>query len=68
MWKAIWIGGFLLLAAAPGLQERNPQTILWAAPSILLASMLIAWAAESAQFFIAIASPKDEAAPQISRQ
>ena len=53
MWKAIWIGGFLLLAAGPGLEERSPQTILWAAPSILLASMLIAWAAESAQFFIA---------------
>ncbi len=53
MWKAIWIGGYFLLAVAPGLEERSPQTILWAAPSILLASMLIAWAAESAQFFIA---------------
>src|SRR5437763_15469423 len=53
MLKAIWIGAFLFLAVAPGIDERNPQTILWAAPGILLASMLIAWAAESAQFFIA---------------
>lgn len=31
----------------------GPQTALWATPVILLAAMLIAWAAESAQFFIA---------------
>lgn len=31
----------------------SPYTALWAAPAILLAAMLIAWAAESAQFFIA---------------
>jgi cation:H+ antiporter len=43
---------FLLLAALP-LQDVGPVTALWAAPSILLAAMLIAWAAESAQFFIA---------------
>jgi cation:H+ antiporter len=53
MLKAIWIGAFLFFAVAPGIDERSPQTILWAAPGILLASMLIAWAAESAQFFIA---------------
>jgi len=53
MLKAIWIGAFLFLAVAPGIDERSPQTILWAAPGILLASMLIAWAAESAQFFVA---------------
>ena len=53
MLKAIWIGAFLFLAVAPGIGERSPQTILWAAPGILLASMLIAWAAESAQFFVA---------------
>jgi cation:H+ antiporter len=29
------------------------SSVLWTAPSILLASLLIAWAAESAQFFIA---------------
>ncbi len=43
----------LLLAAEPSIHARSPQTILWAAPSILLAAMVIAWAAESAQFFIA---------------
>jgi cation:H+ antiporter len=42
----------VLLAAAP-LVEVGPGTALWAAPSILIAAMLIAWAAESAQFFIA---------------
>jgi cation:H+ antiporter len=31
----------------------GPETALWAAPAILIAAMLIAWAAESAQFFIA---------------
>src|SRR5262249_55162701 len=42
----------LLLAALP-IQEVGPWSVLWTAPSILLAAMLIAWAAESAQFFIA---------------
>jgi cation:H+ antiporter len=41
-----------LLAAVP-LQEVGPETALWATPAILLAAMLIAWAAESAQFFVA---------------
>ena len=47
-------GFFLLLlfAAAP-IQDVGPYAVLWTAPAILLASMLIAWAAESAQFFIA---------------
>ena len=53
MLKAILLGGFLFLAAAPGIREASPETILWAAPSILVAAMIIAWAAESAQFFIA---------------
>ncbi|MCC7496737.1 MAG: hypothetical protein IT160_04110 [Bryobacterales bacterium] len=43
---------FLLLAAIP-LSDVGPVTALWAAPAILIAAMLIAWAAESAQFFIA---------------
>ena len=30
----------------------GPETALWAAPAILLAAMLIAWAAEASQFFI----------------
>src|SRR5712691_3204622 len=42
----------LVLSAAP-LREINPSAVLWTAPAILLAAMLIAWAAESAQFFIA---------------
>jgi cation:H+ antiporter len=42
----------LLLAALP-IREVGPWAMLWTAPSILLAAMLIAWAAESAQFFIA---------------
>lgn len=41
-----------LFAAIP-LMEVGPGTALWAAPAILVAAMLIAWAAESAQFFIA---------------
>jgi cation:H+ antiporter len=51
--KAICLGAIFLFAAAPTLQESSPQTILWAAPGILIAAMIIAWAAESAQFFIA---------------
>jgi len=42
----------LLIVAAP-LEQTSPGTALWATPAILLAAMLIAWAAESAQFFIA---------------
>jgi cation:H+ antiporter len=42
----------LLLAALP-IREVGPWSMLWTAPSILLAALLIAWAAESAQFFIA---------------
>src|SRR5512140_589365 len=41
-----------LFAAIP-LMEVGPGTALWAAPAILIAALLIAWAAESAQFFIA---------------
>src|SRR5947207_830131 len=52
MLKAIWIGAFLFLAVEPTLAPASPQTILWAAPAILLSAMVIAWAAESAQFFI----------------
>src|SRR5579871_6492903 len=53
MAKAAWIGAIFLFAAIPTIPKASPQTILWAAPSILIAAMVIAWAAESAQFFIA---------------
>jgi cation:H+ antiporter len=53
MLKAIWLPALFLLAAAPAFSEARPETILWAGPSILIAAMVIAWAAESAQFFIA---------------
>ncbi len=43
----------LLLFSAGELPELAPATLLWSAPAILLAAMLIAWAAESAQFFMA---------------
>ena len=43
---------FLLLLAVP-LAEAHPTTVLWAGPAILVAAIAIAWAAESAQFFIA---------------
>src|SRR3982751_2117665 len=33
--------------------HENPSAALWTTPAILLSAMLIAWAAESAQFFIA---------------
>src|SRR5205814_6614962 len=46
------ICALLLLAALP-IEEFGPWSVLWTAPSILIAAMLIAWAAESAQFFIA---------------
>src|SRR3981081_3657866 len=44
--------GLLFLTAIP-LREAGPATALWAAPCRLVSARLIAWAAESAQFFIA---------------
>ena len=41
------------LVAAASLPADTPWSILWTAPILLLASLFIAWAAESAQFFIA---------------
>lgn len=41
------------LVASLEIAHVSPATALWAAPAILIAAMLIAWAAESAQFFIA---------------
>lgn len=44
---------FLLLLFAVPLEPVHPAAVLWTAPAILLAAVMIAWAAESAQFFIA---------------
>ncbi len=35
------------------LHQIAPSTIYWAAPAILISALMIAWAAESAQYFIA---------------
>lgn len=43
----------LFALAALTAVDHGPLTALWTTPAILLAAMLIAWAAESAQFFIA---------------
>lgn len=43
----------LLLFFAVPLETVHPATVLAAAPAILIAAVIIAWAAESAQFFIA---------------
>ena len=42
-----------VLVAALEIAQVSPYAVLWTAPAILLAAMLIAWAAESAQFYIA---------------
>jgi cation:H+ antiporter len=44
---------FLFLLFVAPLREASPSTALWAAPAILIASLMIAWAAEASQFFIA---------------
>jgi cation:H+ antiporter len=43
---------YFLFAAAP-LQHTSATTVLWTAPAILLSSLMIAWGAESAQYFVA---------------
>jgi len=43
---------FFLFVAAP-LKETTAATVLWTAPAILLSALMIAWAAESAQYFVA---------------
>src|SRR3954449_10464943 len=42
-----------MMLAAVEIVHESPYAALWTAPAILAAAMLIAWAAESAQFFIA---------------
>jgi cation:H+ antiporter len=42
-----------MLAVAGPIAVTSPLSILWTGPCILLASLMIAWGAESAQFFMA---------------
>lgn len=44
---------FALLLFAIPIRQFGPWSALWTIPSILIASLLIAWGAESAQFFVA---------------
>jgi cation:H+ antiporter len=44
---------FAFLFFAVPLRQTGPSTIFWTAPAILASAMMIAWAAESAQYFIA---------------
>jgi cation:H+ antiporter len=44
---------FLFLFFVAPIRETSPSAFLWTAPAILFASLMIAWAAESAQFFMA---------------
>ena len=44
---------FLLAAAAEPIREISPVAAFWTTPCLLASAMFIAWAAESAQFFIA---------------
>jgi cation:H+ antiporter len=43
----------LMLVSAGEIPEAGPWSLLWSAPAILVSAMLIAWAAESAQYFMA---------------
>ena len=43
----------MLLVTAGSLPEEGPMALFWTAPAILISAMLIAWAAESAQYFMA---------------
>src|SRR5438552_1406456 len=53
MVKSFCFGALFLLTASSTLPETSPATIVWAAPSILLSALLIAWAPESSKSFIA---------------
>lgn len=49
--RVAFSGAFVLLASLE-IAKVSPTTALWAAPAILVSAILIAWAAESAQFFV----------------
>ncbi|MEQ1946787.1 MAG: hypothetical protein ABL995_06350 [Bryobacteraceae bacterium] len=44
---------FSFLLFATTLRESSATTVLWTAPAILVASIMIAWAAEASQYFVA---------------
>jgi cation:H+ antiporter len=44
---------FLILLLVVPLHQTAPSTIYWAAPAILISALMIAWAAEASQFFMA---------------
>ena len=52
------VAALLLLSAIP-IMQVGAGTVFWAPPAILLAALLIAWAAESAQFFSAQGFARD---------
>ena len=47
------LAAFALVFIATPLYQSSPYAALWTIPSILFASLLITWGAESAQFFVA---------------
>jgi cation:H+ antiporter len=47
------IAGLALLLFAVPLSQSSPWAALWTTPCILIASIVITWGAESAQFFVA---------------
>ena len=47
------INGAILLLAQEALKAGSPWAILWTGPAILLSSIMIAWGAEAAQYFMA---------------
>src|SRR6266567_3097027 len=47
------LAGFALLLMAVPLSADSPWAALWTTPCILLASLLITWGAEAAQFYVA---------------
>lgn len=46
-------GAFALILSAVPLYQSSPWAVFWTIPCILVASLLITWGAESAQFFVA---------------
>jgi cation:H+ antiporter len=47
------LSAFVLLLLVVPLHQISPSNAYWAAPAILISALMIAWAAESSQFFIA---------------